>query len=88
MMRFYQTFIFVFIILFLLDVPAKAKDTDCSNKTGDAVLKACAKILKTQLYQGKKLSDLQHSITYDNIGIEYMRRQQFERAIENFKKRS
>lgn len=83
-MRFFQTFLIGFVLSALSAIPAHAKDSDCSNKSGDVVLNACSKILKTKLYNGKPLTDHQHSVTLDNIGVEYMRRQKFEKAVEYF----
>ena len=63
---------------------ALAKEADCWEKTGDARLRACTKIIKSKRVFGTRISKRNLAAVYDIRGSAYDDRGQFDRAIADY----
>ncbi len=83
-MRYFALVGLVLVAVSALPDMALAKDADCVEKTGEASIRACTKIIKSKRVFGTRISKKDLAIIYINRGAAYYYKGQYDRAIADF----
>ncbi len=59
------------------------KDSDCLAKNGDLAIRACTRIIESQLVNGKKANEAAMVIAYKNRSFAYLYKEEYKKAVSD-----
>ena len=76
--------VFVAIFSFTFSTSNTLADSACEKKTGDIAIQSCTKFITTKTYLGKPISNHNLSVMYENRGLQYFKKEQYDEALSDF----